>query len=88
MQICADATARIEALGEPESAGELASVTEDAVAINDKALASIRALGPPAEIEEQVSPGDRAERTGKRDRPRDRGGGRQAGSGDGPAPQR
>jgi hypothetical protein len=52
--ICADANARIEALGEPKNAGELAGMTEDAVAINDKALASIRALQPPPEIEEQV----------------------------------
>lgn len=53
--ICAGANARIQALGKPQNAGELATVTEDAVAINDEALVSIRALQPPPEIEEQVA---------------------------------
>ncbi len=53
--ICAGANAQIESLGEPANAGELASLTEKAVLIDDKALASIRALHPPPEIEDQVA---------------------------------
>ena len=52
--ICAEANARIQALGEPENAQELASLAGEFADVNDEADNSLRLLAPPAEIQSQV----------------------------------
>jgi hypothetical protein len=45
--ICKDANEQIDALGEPQSAEDIAEFAEQAVAIGEEQLAKLRALRPP-----------------------------------------
>ncbi len=49
--ICKEANEKLDALGEPASFEEVASLAGDAIAIQEDAIAQLRALEPPAEDE-------------------------------------
>jgi hypothetical protein len=49
--ICKEANDKLDALGEPANIEEVATFAEDAIAIQEDALARLRALKPPAEDE-------------------------------------
>jgi hypothetical protein len=51
--ICAEANQQLDALGEPQSVEELATMAPQALSISEQTLDSLRELSPPEELEAQ-----------------------------------